>query len=155
MTAHMRTILLTLILGLAVQTCIAQQAVSRISTFHVKESNAHWEALVNDSLEHCVINAGNIAVMNATFPKEKNITKQVSFKLANAEGAGRTVNGRVAAVVDFGGQAHYTAELTIGLNLGDRWEYRTVQCILADLSAYDQQLIIGSNWLGDDFIVGE
>jgi len=146
-------VLFTTIAMLLLNVCIAQQKIEAQSAFHVKESNVFWDAAVTDTLEFCVINAGSIAIMNTSFPKEKNITKQVSFKLRNANGEGRTVNGRVAGVADFGGEQYYTAELEIGLNLGDRWEYRTVQCILADLSASDTKLLIGRNWLGEDFTV--
>jgi len=149
----MRNLFLTTIAMLALNVCIAQQKIDAQGTFHVKESNAFWEATVSDTMELCVINAGSIAIMNTSFPKEKNITKQVSFKLRNANGEGRTVNSRVAGVADFGGEQLYTAELEIGLNLGDRWEYRMVQCILADLSASDTKLIIGRNWLGEEFTI--
>jgi hypothetical protein len=149
----MRNLSLTTIAMLALNVCIAQQKIDVQSTFHVKESNVFWDATVTDTIELCVINAGNIAIMNTGFPKEKNITKQVSFKLRNANGEGRTVNGRVAGVANFGGEQLYTAELEIGLNLGDRWEYRVVQCILAELSAADIKLIIGRNWLGEDFTI--
>ncbi|MCF8258070.1 MAG: hypothetical protein K9J06_10965 [Flavobacteriales bacterium] len=138
---------------LAASTCVAQQKIGPAETFHVKESNVMWSAAVTDTLELCVINAENIAIMNTSFPKEKNITKQVSFKLRNANGEGRTVNGRVEGIANFGGEQLYTAMLEIGLNLGDRWEYRTVPCILADLSASEHRLIIGRNWLGEDFTV--
>lgn len=149
----MRSILLTAIALLTINACIAQQKIAPQGAFHVKESNVFWEATVTDTLGLCVINAGNIAIMNTSFPKEKNIAKQVSFKLRNANGEGRTVNGRVAGVASFDGEQLYTTELEVGLNLGDRWEYRIVQCVLADLSSADFKLIVGRNWLGEDFTV--
>lgn len=129
----------------------AQGTLPTTAAFHVKESNAIWEAAVTDTMERCVINAGNIAIMNTSFPMEKNITRQMSFKLTNANGEGRTVNGRVAGIAEFGGQQCYTAELEIGLNLATRIEYRTMECILADLTESDHRLIIGRSLLGPDF----
>lgn len=148
----MRIIFLLSLSLMNVMLCIAQERIAALETFHVKESNAYWKAHVTDSLEFCVINAGNIAIMNTSFPKEKNITKQVSFRLRNADDEGRTVNGRIAGVTTFGDQQLYTAELELGLNLGDRWEYRKVQCILADLTESPFKLLVGRNWLGSDFL---
>ena len=130
-----------------------QTAVPSTTSFHVKESNVFWNAQVTDTLELTVIDAGNIAIRNTSFPREKNIDKEASFKLTNESGEGRTVNGRITGVVFFKEKQLYTTELEIGFNLGDRWEYRTVQCILADLSTEEHRLIIGRNWLGEDFIV--
>jgi hypothetical protein len=91
--------------------------------------------------------------MNASFPKEKNVSKQISFKLRNSNDQGRTVNGRVTGLVDWNGQQLYTAELEIGINLSSRWEYRKVNCVLADLTENEHKLIIGKNWLGEDIEV--
>ncbi|MCF8461039.1 MAG: hypothetical protein K9G46_09955 [Flavobacteriales bacterium] len=122
-------------------------------TLQVKESNVFWKAELDSTSEHTVINASSIAVMNASFPKEKNITKQISFKLKNGEGEGRTVNSKVTGVVNWNGQQLYTAELEIGINLITKWEYRKVNCVLADLTEKEHKLLIGKNWLGDDIEV--
>lgn len=132
---------------------LGQTVIPSTATFHVKESNVFWNAQVIDTLELTVIDAGNIAIRNTSFPREKNIDKEASFKLTNESGEGRTVNGRIAGVVSFKEKELYTTELEIGYNLGDRWEYRTVQCILADLSSEEHRLIIGRNWLGENFKV--
>jgi len=132
---------------------LGQTPIPSTASFHVKESNVFWSAQVTDTLELTVIDAGNIAIRNTSFPREKNIDKEASFKLTNESGEGRTVNGRITGVVLFREKQLYTTELEIGFNLGDRWEYRTVQCILADLSTEEHRLIIGRNWLGEDFIV--
>lgn len=147
----MKKLLLLFLLLPAVSFC--QTVIPSIASFHVKESNVFWNARVTDTLELSVIDAGNLAIMNTSFPRKKNISKEASFKLTNESGEGRTVNGRITGVVDFNGKQLYTAALEIGHNLGDRWEHRTVQCILADLSGEAHRLIIGRNWLGEDFKV--
>ena len=127
--------------------------LSPLETLHVKESNVFWKAELDSTSEYTVINASSIAVMNASFPKEKNITKQISFKLKNGDGEGRTVNGKVTGVVNWNGQQLYTAELEIGINLSSKWEYRKVNCVLADLTEKEHKLLIGKNWLGNDIEV--
>lgn len=124
--------------------------LSPLETMQVKESNVFWKAELDTNSEHTIINASSIAVMNASFPKEKNIDKQISFKLKNGDDQGRTVNGKVTGLVDWNNQQLYTAELEIGINLSTRWEYRKVSCVLADLTENKHKLIIGKNWLGDD-----
>ncbi len=124
-----------------------------VEMVQVKESNVLWQANLDTGSVHTIINASSIAVMNASFPKEKNVTKQISFKLKNADGAGRTVNSTVSGVVDWNGQKHYTVLLEIGVDLRTRWEYRKVNCVLADLSENEHKLILGQNWLGDDIHV--
>lgn len=146
----MKSNFISILMLVTVTSALAQDRVGAVETFHVKESNVYWKAQVTDTLEFCVINAGNIAIMNTSFPKEKNISKQVSFRVRNADGEGRTVNSRIAGVVSYGGEQLYTAELEVGHSFGDRWEYRTVQCILADLTEKEFKLIVGSNWLGAD-----
>ena len=128
-------------------------ALSPLETVQVKESNVYWKAELDSNSEYTIINALSIAVMNASFPKEKNVTKQISFKLRNGDDQGRTVNGIVTGLVDWNGQQLYTAELEIGINLSTQWEYRKVNCVLADLTENEHKLIIGKNWLGDDIEV--
>jgi len=127
--------------------------LSSLETLQVKESNVFWKAKLDSTSEHTVINASSIAVMNASFPKEKNITKQISFKLKNEDGEGRTVNSKVTGVVNWNGQQLYTAELEIGINLSSNWEYRKVNCVLADLTENEHKLLIGKDWLGDNIEV--
>jgi hypothetical protein len=124
--------------------------LSPLKTAQVKESNVYWKAELDSNSEHTIINASSIAVMNASFPKETNVTKQISFKRRNGDGQGRTVNGIVTGVVDWNGQQLYTAELEIGINLSSRWEYRKLDCVLANLTENEHKLIIGKEWLGDD-----
>lgn len=127
--------------------------LSPLETAQVKESNVYWKAELDSNSEYTIINASSIAVMNASFPKEKNVTKQISFKLRNGDDQGRTVNGIVTGLVDWNGQQLYTAELEIGINLLTQWEYRKVNCVLAYLIENEHKLIIGKNWLGDDIEV--
>ena len=126
---------------------------SSLETVQVKESNVYWKAELDGNAENTIINASSIAVMNASFLMEKNITKQISFKLRNADKQGRTVNGKVTGVAEWNGEKYYTSELEIGINLSSRWEYRKVNCVLADLSKTEHKLLIGKNWLGDDIEV--
>ena len=128
-------------------------ALSPLETVQVKESNVYWKAELDSNSEYTIINASSIAVMNASFPKEKNVTKQISFKLRNGDDQGRTVNGIVTGLVDWNGEQLYSAELEIGINLSTQWEYRKVNCVLADLTEHEHKLIIGKNWLGDDIEV--
>ena len=78
--------------------------LSPLETAQVKESNVYWKAELDSNSEYTIINASSIAVMNASFPKEKNVTKQISFKLRNGDDQGRTVNGIVTGLVDWNGQ---------------------------------------------------
>lgn len=127
--------------------------LSPLETVQVKESNVYWKAEMEPDSDVTVINSSSIAVMNGSFPMEKNITKNISFKLKNGDGQGRTVNGIVSGVVDWNGEQLYTTQLEIGVNLSSRWEYRKVDCVLADLSEAEHKLIIGKNWLGKDIEV--
>lgn len=124
--------------------------VSKEEPVHVTESNVLWKAAVTDTLKLCVINANSVAVMNASFPKEKNITKPVSFKVQNEAGEGRTVNATVVGVAEWNGTKYYTAELEVGMNFMTHKVYRKVECILADLENAPYKLYVGKNWLGDD-----
>lgn len=135
-----------------VQFSFAQEktSVAKEEPVHVTESNVLWKAKVSDTLKLCVINANSIAVMNASFPKEKNITRQVSFKVENENGEGRTVNSTVMGVAEWNGTKYYTAELELGMNFMTHKVYRKVECILADLSESPHKLYVGKNWLGDD-----
>lgn len=127
--------------------------VGKEEPVNVKESNVLWSASVSDTLKYCVINANSIAVMNASFPKEKNITRQISFKVKNEKGEGRTINSVVKGVTDWRGEKCYTVELELGMNFMTEMVYRKVECILADLEGDKHKLFVGQNWLGDDMEV--
>lgn len=124
--------------------------VQKEEPVHVKESNVLWTAGVTDTLKYCVINANSIAVMNASFPKEKNISRPVSFKVKNKDGEGRTINATVKGIATWKGKKYYTAELDLGMNFMTHKVYRKVECILADLEDAPYKLYVGTNWLGDD-----
>ena len=127
--------------------------LSPLETVQVKESNAFWKAQLDPKSEITAINSSSIAVMNASFPMEKNVTKNISFKLKNGDGQGRTVNGVISGLEEWNGEKYYTAKLNIGVNVLSKWEYREVECVLADLSESEYKLIIGKNWLGNDIEV--
>lgn len=135
--------------------CFAQNKteVAKEEPVHVKESNVIWGAGVTDTLEYCVINANSIAVMNASFPKEKNITRQISFKVKNKDGEGRTVNSVVKGIAEWDGKKCYTVDLTLGMNFMTDKVNRKVECILADLEDAPYKLYVGKNWLQDDMQV--
>ena len=132
--------------------CVAQNKteVAREEPVHVKESNVLWTAGVTDTMKLCAINAGSIAVMNASFPMEKNVTRQVSFKVKNNDGEGRTINSVVKGIATWNGIKCYTVELELGMNFMTHMVNRKVECILADLEDAPYKLYVGSNWLGDD-----
>lgn len=127
--------------------------VAKVEPVHVTETNVLWTASVVDTLKYCVINANSIAVMNASFPKEKNISREVSFKVQNKNGEGRTVNSTITGVAEWKGVKHYTVQLEVGMNFQTRKVYRKVDCILADLENDKFKFYIGNNWLGDDMQV--
>lgn len=122
---------------------------------HVKESNVLWKAAISDTLKLCVINASSVAVMNASFPMEKNVTRQVSFRVTNDAGEGRVVNTVVTGIATWHNKKCYTAQLEIGNNFQTHMIYRKVDCILADLSENEHKLLVGKNWLGDDIEVAK
>jgi predicted CoA-binding protein len=127
--------------------------VAKVEPVHITETNVLWTASVVDTLKYCVINAKSIAVMNASFPKEKNITREVSFKVKNKEGEGKTVNSTITGVAEWNGVKCYTVLLDVGMNFQTHKVYRKVDCILADLENDEFKLYIGKNWLGDDMKV--
>lgn len=143
---------LTVLFLLISSFCIAQNKteVAKEEPVHVKESNVLWTAAVTDTMKLCVINANSVAVMNASFPMEKNITRQVSFTVKNKDGEGRTVNGVVKGIAEWNGKKCYTVELELSMNFMTHKVNRKVECILADLEDAPYKLYVGSNWLGDD-----
>lgn len=136
-----------------ISTCLnaqEKQKVASVEPMHVKESNVLWNAAITDTLNYCVINANSIAVMNASFPKEKNITRQISFRVKNEKAEGRTINSTVSGLAEWNGSKHYTVVLELGVNFQTHMTYKKVDCILADLTDSEFKLLVGKNWLGDD-----
>ena len=97
----------TISMGVSAQTA----TLSPLETVQVKESNVYWKAAMNTTSDLTVINSTSIAVMNGSFPMEKNVTKNISFKLKNGDGQGRTMNGIVSRVIEWNGQQLYTIQL--------------------------------------------
>ena len=88
--------------------------------------------------------------MNASFPKEKNVTRPISFKLRNKKNEGRTVNATVTGIAKWQGRSYYMAELELGMNFKTYFVNRKVNCILTDLEEAEYRLYVGRNWLRDD-----
>ena len=97
----------TISMGVSAQTA----TLSSLETVQIKESNVYWKAEMNATSDLTVINSTSIAVVNGCFPMEKNVTKNISFKLKNGDGQGRTVNGIVTGVIEWNGQQLYTIQL--------------------------------------------
>lgn len=151
----MKQLLITLLF--ISQFCYSQEKtqVAKEEPVHVKESNVLWTAGVTDTLDLCVINANSIAVMNATFPKEKNITRQISFRVTNKDGEGRVINSTIKGIAKWEGRTCYTVELTLGMNFMTHKVDRKVECILADLADAPYKVYVGKNWLADDMEIAE
>ena len=143
---------LGVLLFLISNLCLAQEKpqVFREQQVHVIESNVRWTAAVSDTTALCAINAHSIAVMNASFPMEKNVSRQISFKVKNKDGEGRTINSVVKGIADWNGKKCYIVELEIGVNFRAHEVYKKTGCLLTDLHDSAYKLYLCTNWLGED-----
>lgn len=143
---------LGVLLFLISKLCLGQEKpqVLKEQQVHVTESNVWWTAAVSDTMALCAINAHSIAVMNASFPMEKNVSRQISFKVKNKDGEGRTINSVVKGIADWNGEKCYIVELEIGVNFRTHEVYKKTECLLTELHDSAYKLYLGTNWLGED-----
>ncbi len=109
----------------------------------LKEAGNYYLTKFDSTLEYSVLNASKIVVFNHTLPISKNIGREINFSTVNEKTEKKTINTRIVGTATYNGEEKYVIELTLNYKDLDK----KVKLILADLSADEQKLIAGKNWL--------
>jgi hypothetical protein len=119
----------------------------------VKVENLQYLARIDTGADITSINAYDILVENEVSNATDNIGKQLRFTTANEKGDSRFVTAPIVKINTvrsaFGAESRYVVLLTIS------WGEcaKTVEVNLRDRSKMQFALLIGRNWLKNDFIV--
>ncbi len=99
------------------------------------------------------INAVDVVIKDASEEEKENIGKSVSFNVINADGESFALESKISGVVHVrnaqGSETRYQVPLT--LNWGG--VSKTIDVNLRDRSAMTYKLLLGRDWLAEEFYV--
>lgn len=130
-----------------------RKVVGQLETIHVQEADMDFLARIDTGARVTSIHATGIEVAEPNPEKKDNVGKTVTFDVTRADGGSRQISGEIVEVAKVrnaqGVEYRYVVELTLVWD-GDS---KKVQVNLRDRSAMTYKLLIGRNWLRDDYLV--
>lgn len=150
---------LTAFTGLAIllftSTAMAQQkaVVGETARIVVKEAGLEYVARIDTGARTTSIHAADLVINQAGKEAKDNIGKKVSFATRNNKGQRQVMEATIVDVATVsnaqGQEDRYEVELTLN------WQGRNkkVRVNLRDRARMTYKLLIGRNWLANDYLV--
>jgi len=130
-----------------------RKTVGQLETLRIEEAKLDFVARIDTGARVTSLHATDIRVDDPAAEKKDNAGKTIHFRTSNAVGEDRDLTAVISKVTRVrnaqGSEYRYVVELTL-LWDGDR---KKVLINLRDRSAMRYKLLIGRNWLKDDYLV--
>ncbi len=130
-----------------------KQTVGETARILVAETRNNYLARIDTGARITSIHATNITVKDGLAEKTDNVGKLVSFVTGNENQQQSKVTATIAEVAKVRNAQGVEYRYVVNLNLLWKGDNKTVLVNLRDRSAMTYKLLIGRNWLADDFIV--
>jgi len=148
-----------ILLWLTLQGCAtpmqtpAKVTVGAIEKIHIVEADLDFLTRIDTGARTTSINALNIEIENPAAKKRDNIGKKITLTLINSKGEKKRLQTTIVDALQVrnaqGVEIRYMIPLTL------RWNgvEKTINVNLRDRRAMTYKLLIGRDWLSEDFIV--
>jgi hypothetical protein len=156
MATYIKSLIFSLLLVLA-PGCedpeTTKPIIGKTARIKITEANLEYLARIDTGARITSIHAINIAVQDGETDKTKNIGKSISFDTANEKGDNKQIFTKIVDVgkVRNAQGVEYRYVVDLKLNWNDVNKSGFVN--LRDRSAMNYKLLIGRNWLSDEFKV--
>jgi len=131
----------------------SKQTVGETARILVSETRNSYLARIDTGARVTSIHATNIRVNDGLAEKKDNVGKQISFMTENESQQQSEVTTTIVEVAKIRNAQGVEYRYVVDLNLLWTDSNKTIRVNLRDRSAMTYKLLIGRNWLADDFIV--
>jgi len=131
----------------------SKQTVGETARILVAETRNSYLARIDTGARVTSIHATNIRVNDGLAEKKDNVGKQISFMTENESQQQSEVTTTIVEVAKIRNAQGVEYRYVVDLNLLWTDSNKTIRVNLRDRSAMTYKLLIGRNWLADDFIV--
>lgn len=150
---------LALLLALAAAGCggragsdalAGKQILGSVETIRIDEAELDFAGRIDTGAEASAIHALDLELDGVG---EGVVGSRIGFTLENERGQRRRLSGVVADVVQVRTAGGSEIRVRVPLQLSFRGVHKSVLVSLSDRSAMSHKLLVGRDWLGDDFLV--
>lgn len=127
-----------------------KQILGAVETIRVDEAELDFAGRIDTGAEASAIHALDLELDGVG---EGVAGSRIGFTLENERGQRRRLSGVVADVVQVRTAGGSEIRLRVRLRLSFRNVHKSVLVSLSDRSAMSHKLLVGRDWLGDDFLV--
>lgn len=156
----LRTLLVTIptacmiaLLPLATPVRAEQRIVGATETVTVAESGLAFLGRVDTGAATCSVHAVDTELLGPVPVGGSPVGRQVAFTLLNEHGESRRLNARVEKIESVRTSEGKEERLCVYLTVGWQGEEKRVLVNLNDRSAMTYRLLLGRNWLENDYLV--
>jgi len=149
-----RTSLLALIVVLAGCSQVASKnVIGETALISLSEAGIEYLARIDTGARVTSVHAFDVEVSNGSHEKQDNVDKMISFTTENEHGRRERINTRITEVAKVRNAQGIEYRYVVNMNL--RWQGlgKSTEVNLRDRSAMTYKLLIGRNWLANDFVV--
>jgi hypothetical protein len=127
--------------------------IGKTARIKITEANLEYLARIDTGARITSVHALNIVVQDGETDKTKNIGKSISFDTANEKGESKQIFTKIVDVGEVRNAQGIEYRYVVDLKLNWNGVNRSGLVNLRDRSAMSYKLLIGRNWLGEDFKV--
>jgi hypothetical protein len=117
------------------------------------ESRLAFDARVDSGAKSCSIHANEVRVIDASERMEDNVGKPVRFRISSADGKHVWLERTIAEVVYVKNSSRAELRYKVPMTLRCEGKEKRVLVSLNDRSQMNHALLIGRNFLADDFLI--
>ncbi|MGF1723636.1 ATP-dependent zinc protease family protein [Photobacterium nomapromontoriensis] len=130
--------------------------VGQVETIKVYELNMDYLARIDTGAATTSINAKDIKVIGDDSDSDNmrdHLGHMVEFTTVNGKGKEAKYKGRIVKVSKIRNAQGVERRYAVKMDLGWNGEHKTVNVNLRDRSKLEYKLLIGRNWLSNDYLV--
>lgn len=131
----------------------AKKVVGETAQISLTDGNIDYLARIDTGARITSVHALDMEVAEGSPDKKDNIGKLLTFNTVNEKGESKPVTAKIIDVAKVRNAQGVEYRYVVELNLNWQGMDKSVHVNLRDRSAMSYKLLIGRNWLSDDFVV--
>ena len=130
-----------------------KKIIGETAYINIQEIETEFLSRIDTGAASTSIHAENIQVLNSSANKQKNLGKKVTFETENNNGERTTFSGKILKVTKISNSQGKEYRYEVKMTLGWQGKYKPVAVNLRNRSKMKYKLLIGRDWLADDYLV--
>ncbi|UJF17300.1 RimK/LysX family protein [Vibrio sp. SS-MA-C1-2] len=135
-------------------TMSEKRIVGPLETIHVADANFDMVARIDTGAARSSINVTGIKVIDPDSKKVKdNLGKRIKFTIVDTDGTSVDLEKKITQVIKVRNAQGVEWRYGVTMDLGWNGEHKEVKVNLRDRSKMNYKLLIGRDWLTNDYLV--